>query len=403
MNYHFFVDDKFFDEYIEELKSINNSNVFVFTFESPSKYIKSNDGIHAPYGSQILIDIVNEINENDTITIHWFTIEVFNHLIKCIPNNTKVYLQLMGGDFLEVPIEAGVKNRFGDFLYEPITKRYMESKAKHYRNSLFKENLLKFDINFFTKTHILINYLFFFKLNYFKVVKIRKKFLNRLTGIMNWNHYDVEEIEKLYEIKLQYIFNTYNSGLLDVNFKPKNQKKIGDKLNFLVGNSGGEAGNHLDVFEVLSKFKINNIEIYSSLSYGCKRHIENIINNGYKYFGYKFIPLTEFMKLDEYYDFFDNIDVCVMNHKRTNAGGNIAVCLKKGIPVFLNPKSSIYTFYNNNGVKIYSINQFKNMHYNDLIEIINHERLNAKTNSKRFDELFSIEKRHEKLREIYKD
>jgi dTDP-N-acetylfucosamine:lipid II N-acetylfucosaminyltransferase len=401
MNYHFFVDDKFFDEYIEEQKLISNNNVFVFTFEAPAKYIKSNEGIFAPYGSVKLKDIVYGIKDSDTLTIHWFSESVIKYIISNIPEETKIYLQLMGGDFLEMPKNAGINNVFGDFLYEPLTEQYVKLQYKYYRNSIFKKEIIKFDINIFRKIHSIFSYFSYYHKNFKLTLEYRRQFLKRLTAIMNWNEFDVFEIEKLYKLKLTYIFNTYTSGLLDVNFAQKNCKNIGEKINFLVGNSGNEAGNHLDAFSILKKFTTDNINFYSSLSYGNQEYINYIIKKGFDTFGNHFIPITQFMNRDKYYDFFENIDICVMNHKRTNAGGNIMLCLKKGIPIFLNPNSTIFKFLIKHNFNVFSIHLLNKINYEDLINLINKERLNSQLNSNKIDEIFSQKNRFENLKKIY--
>ena len=46
---------------------------------------------------------------------------------------------------------------------------------------------------------------------------------------------------------------------------PKDEKQI---INILIGNSATETNNHIEVLDLLSKFKNEDIKIYVPLSYG---------------------------------------------------------------------------------------------------------------------------------------
>ena len=135
-------------------------------------------------------------------------------------------------------------------------------------------------------------------------------------------------------------------------------------------------------YTILSKIKIVDFSLIVPLNYGHVDYQNFIVNEGHNIFEDKFVPLLNFLKRDEYYALFDEIDVFVMNHIRTQAGANIVVALRKGKPVFINPKSSIYQFFTRLGIKLYPINLLKSLTMDQINDIIKNESNNINNNIK---------------------
>lgn len=90
-------------------------------------------------------------------------------------------------------------------------------------------------------------------------------------------------------------------------------------VNILLGHSAAEYSNHEKGFEILNEYKNKDIRIYSPMSYGIDEYRKKVISKGKEIFGDKFIPITEFMELDEYIKFIEKIDIAILPLKRMAA------------------------------------------------------------------------------------
>lgn len=128
------------------------------------------------------------------------------------------------------------------------------------------------------------------------------------------------------------------------------------RTDILVGNSASPNNNHLEIFELLKKIKIDSdAKIIVPLSYGDESYKNKIIEKGMKFFGERFLPITEFMTILEYSQLLNRCHTMIMNHKRQQAAGNIALGLLMGAKVFLNENNPLVKFYQENGIETFSI------------------------------------------------
>lgn len=379
MNYHILIDDKFIDDFIADAEKVSNNNIYIYTFNQPAKFVKSTLGITAPYGSKELDNIITRIRSTDKVFIHWYHSSV-NYIINQIPKATRVYILFWGGDFLELPISCGTNNLISKFLYEPLTLKYQTNIVDKHLHDFLKQDFKK-RINRKTVRGILkapfsyIKYRFaFFSTNQKRIFNERKNVLKRASAICHWNKLDIDIIEKIYNVKLNHLPFCYGVGIFEMKLEVK--QKSNKTLNILLGHSDNETNNHLDTFQLLKKIKGENIKIYCPLNYGNSPYNKFIANEGVKFFGNKFIPLLDFIPRDEYYSLMNSIDVSIMNHCRTQAGGNIVALIKKGVKVYMNPKSSIFQFYQSLGATIFSNIEIPSMSFEQFCKPITSEQVN---------------------------
>lgn len=128
-------------------------------------------------------------------------------------------------------------------------------------------------------------------------------------------------------------------------------------LDILVGNSATVTNNHIEAFEVLSKLDLSERRIIVPLSYGDESYREKVIKIGSDMFGNKFIPVVDFMPLEEYDKLISGCSIAIMNHRRQQALGNILAALYKGMRVFLRTENPIYKFFKTKGVFIYDVDR----------------------------------------------
>jgi hypothetical protein len=125
--------------------------------------------------------------------------------------------------------------------------------------------------------------------------------------------------------------------------------------NILVGNSSTPSCNHADVFWQLSHLGLTEEKIIVPLSYGDADYKPHVIRLGRSLLGDAFVPLEEFVSLDEYNRILRSCGTVVMNHHRQQAMGNIISALHMGARVFLNEVSPAFAFLRRIGVNIFSI------------------------------------------------
>lgn len=168
---------------------------------------------------------------------------------------------------------------------------------------------------------------------------------------------DFELAKKIYGTKAKFIHNLmYPSHLFrNIDEIQCNQDKQG-KLYIQVGNSADPSNNHFQVIDMLSKLDLKDFRVYCPLSYGSKKHREEVIEYGNKLLGEKFVPMVEFMSFNEYNSYMACIDIAIFNHDRQQAMGNIIGLLSLGKKVVLKPSVTPFEFFSNIGVKIYHIN-----------------------------------------------
>ena len=208
-------------------------------------------------------------------------------------------------------------------------------------------------------------------------------------------------------IPLEYaIAKKINNNLIYAPFNYVNvEDLLGDNVdrnvikssNILIGNSANPTNNHLDVFKKLSEVNLENRKVYVPLSYsGSQNYISKVIEKGKELWGENFIPITQFMSLEEYNTILLSCNVLIFNHVRQQGVGNIIALGYLGAKIYLNTKNPVYQFYKQEGISIYSIDEINNLSINK--QISTDEYLN---NKKLFLKLYSKDKVIEKIEKLF--
>lgn len=189
----------------------------------------------------------------------------------------------------------------------------------------------------------------------------RKPLIKRIGHLVTYISGDVENARRWYGATgkyhecLMYKSNTIDSEL-SLNLRARTTPHEG--VNILVGNSADPANNHFEVLEKLKKYAKENICIYVPLSYGDTKYAAIVIEKGKEYFGEKFIPLTEFMAIDEYRDFLKSIDIAVFNHKKQQAMGNTISLLSMGKSVYIRSDVTQWAFFKEKNIACLNVEYF---------------------------------------------
>lgn len=147
-----------------------------------------------------------------------------------------------------------------------------------------------------------------------------------------------------------YTSNIYNELHLD--------DRNDDYITILLGNSADPSNNHISAFDRIAKFKNSKIKIISPLSYGKKEYAEEVIEKGVAIFGDSFIPITDFMPREQYFDILSKVDIAVFNHDRQQAMGNTISLLGLKKTVFINKKTTQWELFEDKNIKVFDVDDF---------------------------------------------
>jgi hypothetical protein len=367
------IDNKFIDPFIDSAEIVApGKNVYIFTFASPSSVVKSAKGIFALPFSNEFNTIIEGINENDRLYIHWFE-KYITDVIRKIPPKVPVYLFFWGGDFL------GQTNEFFHFNFDPLSRKYF------YRDE--KKSLRYFPRNPVGYIKNINKYLYqqrIKKVNAATEREARIHFLKRLNYFCHWNHLDMKTVVDSYGGRPVLLDFFYDGSL--------------ETVNIWLGNSDVLTNNHLDALVALKKFRYENVKLLCPLNYENGDYGQYIAKQGLKLFGEKWHPFTEFMPIGQYLRLLETVDIVIMNHNRTQAAGNIFAFIRMGKKVFIKKQSSIYSLLTANGITIFDANKINDLSFEELSEPLSREEI--ENNYAVISEMFSDKKRLAYLSEI---
>ncbi len=178
---------------------------------------------------------------------------------------------------------------------------------------------------------------------------------------------DYEIIREVYGSNAKYIYSFYPNP---VDFQLIDEISISKEKQatktVMIGNSGDPSNNHGEIFEMLKRFKDEDIRVICPLSYGDTDYINKTIYKGQKAFGSKFIPLTEYLPPEDYIRVIAEVDVAIMNHNRQQGLGNIIMLLAMGKKVYIREGTSHFQFFIENEIEIYGIESLYESSFTDI-------------------------------------
>jgi hypothetical protein len=170
--------------------------------------------------------------------------------------------------------------------------------------------------------------------------QIRKEIYAKIKYLVVGMKYEKELVEKVYGTQAKWIdCFMYPSNLYK---EPPKIDRDDKHINILIGNSADPSNNHLDIFSKIEKYKDKSVRVFVPLSYGNEEYAQQVIDDGVRVFGDRFVAMREFMPLDKYIEFLMSIDIAIFGHERQQAMGNIITLLGFGKKVYI--KSSITTW-----------------------------------------------------------
>jgi dTDP-N-acetylfucosamine:lipid II N-acetylfucosaminyltransferase len=234
---------------------------------------------------------------------------------------------------------------------------------------------------------------FYYTRNKKKSENKTKEAIQRINRIGHFIEYDFKEYIRPIAPQLEWVNWNYYSCEQETHIHVPTLKEN----QILLGNSASIYNNHLDAIEFLRTI-ISSEKLIVPLSYGGNDNYKNeVINVGRGYFGDNLIALDKFYSPNEYYHIIGTSKAAVFFNVRSQAAGNVLWCLMNNIPVFLLKDNPLFSFFNSNSIRVFSI-------YDDLEDFLKYSYGDFKFHSleeniKNIDFLFG----HHAMRKKYND
>lgn len=126
----------------------------------------------------------------------------------------------------------------------------------------------------------------------------------------------------------------------------------------LVGNSASWTNNHFDAFSLIRKHvNLESRKVVALLAYGDPTVRNSVISRGYELFGDGFVPITDFVPLEQHLDRLRSCRHAVMNHLRQQGAGTVTLLLALGCKLFMQPANPLFSFELENGKVVYPVTE----------------------------------------------
>jgi len=191
---------------------------------------------------------------------------------------------------------------------------------------------------------------------------IRRKVIRKLYGIITHTLGDYNTAQKVYNTRAKYYECVYYPDAFPhLNLPPKQPEKKNNKQvkKILLGNSASRSNEHLSLIRRLSANKVQDFEIFCPLSYGDKQYAKEVIEFGTKLFGDRFHPIVDFMPIEEYYLFLEQMDIAFFNFGRQQGLGNIITLLYLGKKVYIKTDTALSELLKRKNLNFFNIEDFE--------------------------------------------
>lgn len=389
MNYHIIKQDKFFNDYIEDIYRIheeNNNVIWVRGEPNDSKFFSTSRPVEYIGSDQYSIcERLKSLNPNDRIFVAWYDMFIGEIILKCdLPN--KLYVYPLGADFYGEP-----EWWHSQWLFDPVTRRKVK----------WRELIPRFLSKKPWRWYRIYRWVLFKK-------KRKKEYKRKLATIRRIDYIVLPEHSTSSYDLIKALYPGCKAKLLPGTFEQNVDKakvvamkcipSVTDSLKVLLGNSSDPTGNHIEALRYLRKSLHAPAEIYCILSYGDQKCREWVIKAGHKYFGERFHPILDYMTRDDYISFVNEMDFAVMYHNRSQAAGIIMTSLTMGKPVFMKPDNALFLTLKRIGVQsVYDVNDLPRLELSDVIR--NAHDVRSETEELLSHE-FSIENRLSLLKQL---
>lgn len=335
---HLVEDEKIINRTIDMFENVyEGKNKFLIEIPNESyqlKHVRDQDDTNcAVYGSESYWKCIGDISQYEAVFIHSLTRNKCKLISKFKDTELSFVWILWGSDLYNFLATKGYKlylwkPNFADFrlrwtFHDKLNEFIREIAAKLRRKETYK--------SLYEKAYLRIDHCAIFNKGDFKLLKKYTK------SEAKWHWFTYYPIDTILGTDLA-------------------SKKVNGE-NIIVGNSGSITGNHMQAFKLLKKLNVEGKKVIVPLSYGNPSYCDLLCKKGSELLGESFIPIKDFMPLQDYNNLLCSANVVIMNHLRQEAVGNILVSLFLGAKVYLHEENNLYEYFTSIGVQIFSINK----------------------------------------------
>jgi hypothetical protein len=334
----FIVDEKFIDSliqlYDEEFNFCHHDYILVSNELEPAfRYIRFKERILIIKPNDLLRFIAKE--NYDALFIHYLVSFPIN-LLPLIPKGIKVFWFAWGADIYEMPFRHPFININ---LFAPLTKRWID------KNYVKKYCEFKYLVKLFLKGRLSE----IAPQQYYTAIQR----VDYFSGVLDYEYDLMKDVPNFRAKKTRH---QYSSSNLWESLSQPCPRNIGK--NIFIGNSAAFTNNHLDILNKLSQLRIERRKVILPLSYCDYYGYAADVCAAYKnILGDDFIPIIDFMPIDQYLDLYNKCGFAIYGQERQAAIGNIIYALRSGIKVFMSETNLAYRYFKDLGMYIYSIQE----------------------------------------------
>lgn len=183
--------------------------------------------------------------------------------------------------------------------------------------------------------------------------------------------------------------------------KYQNKSNSRHPIKIQINNSANKTT--IEMLNILSKFKDENISISTILSYGDLTYKQEIIEVGTRIFGSKFNYLDKYMSGDDYTKILADNDILVMYQNRQEGLGNIVTSLALGCKCFIRHDISSLSLLKELGLEAFDSREIEKLTFEELKEYsVNIKETNMQNAIKVFDEEYLAKQWNDLFNELEK-
>jgi len=143
--------------------------------------------------------------------------------------------------------------------------------------------------------------------------------------------------------------------------------------NIMLGHSASRDNKHLEYFDFLST--LDDIKVYSILSYGDENYRSEVIKEGKRLLNDRFVPVTNYLTLDDYNNFLNEMDVIIFPADRQIGFGNLVNLVALGKKIYLNENVATKLYFHQIGVETYSVDDMLDLLKIDQETLLENSRI----------------------------
>jgi dTDP-N-acetylfucosamine:lipid II N-acetylfucosaminyltransferase len=199
---------------------------------------------------------------------------------------------------------------------------------------------------------------------------IRRFVIGNIGSLITLTPGDFDLAKKWYGVKGRYYHGAYiNPMKLEFLDAVKNlNKKSKGCVNIQIGNSADPSNRHIEVLDLLIKFRNEDIKLFLPLSYGDRDYAKKVVKHGEKLYGEKINFLLEFMTPKEYAEYLATIDIAIFANQRQQGLGNIYAFAYLGKKIYIRSDVSTWDYLKDNlRLDIYNYLDINTFNFMDFV------------------------------------